>query len=116
MAEQFETGLRGYSSGGRLNTKHRWDPDDIIDTADRLEMTVFSGDVVYGGSDTCEVTLRGASKFKPAADEKLLWSLKDSDGGKARSGEIVVSDKGFCILPAVLFSKPARLVLQRAAK
>jgi hypothetical protein len=116
ITEQFETGRRGYASGGRLNTKHRWDPEDIVDTAERLELTIFSANVVYAGNDTCEVTVRNARVFKPAAGERIAWSLEGDPKNNRKSGEVVVSDEGFIILPAVLFSVPARLVLTRVAK
>jgi hypothetical protein len=116
VTDQFETGRRGYASGGRLNTKHRWEPDDIVDTTERLELTIFSGSVVYAGSDTCEVTVRNAQAFKPAVGEKVVWSLQGAQKNSIKAGETVVSDDGCVTLPAVLFSAPARLKLERAAK
>lgn len=116
MAEQFETGKRGYSSGARLNTKHRWEPEDIVDTPERLEMTTFSAAVVYAGGDTCEVVLRNARCFKPAPGEKVAWSLRGLDRSKGESGEVVVGEEGWVILPAVHFGPPARLTLERKAK
>jgi hypothetical protein len=114
LAEQFETGLRGYSSGGRLNTKHRWDPDNIIDAADRLEMTIFSGKVAYAGRDTCEVAVRNTQAFKPAPGERIAWSLEDAGQKTISHGEVVVDESGVIVLPAILFGSPARLVLERA--
>ena len=48
MTDQFETGKRGYASGARLNTKPRWEPEDIVDTAERLEMTLGEDKTVGG--------------------------------------------------------------------
>ena len=113
MTEQFETGKRGYSSGARLNTKHRWGPDEIVDAPERLEMTIFSAAVVYAGNDTCEVTLRGARAFKPAVGEKVRWLLRGQERSKTESGEVVVGDDGWVVLPAIHFGAPGRLILER---
>ena len=116
MTEQFETGKRGYSSGGRLNTKPRWEPEDIVDTPERLEMTLFSANVVYAGNDTCEVTLRGTRLFKPAPGENVRWSVRPLQSGRTDSGDVVVGDEGWVILPAVHFGAATRLILERTAR
>jgi len=116
MTEQFETGKRGYSSGGRLNTKPRWEPEDIVDTPERLEMTLFSANVVYAGNDTCEVTLRGTRLFKPAPGENVRWSVRPLQSGRIDSGDVVVGDEGWVILPAVHFGAATRLILERTAR
>jgi hypothetical protein len=117
---QFLTGKRGYTSGDRFNTKPRWMPDDIVDTPERLEMTLFSGKVVYAGSETTETTIRNAQHFKPAPGEKLVWSLTALDGKQKSSvrqafqpDAITVDPHGLITIPKLTFGAPARLVIQR---
>jgi len=118
MQEQFETGKRGYFGGGRLNTKPRWEPEDIVDTPERLEMTIFAArNVAYAGGEACDTTLRNAQKFKPKAGEKITWSVSDPQKGKKiKSGETVVGEDGLVRIPAVPFGETARLALERAAQ
>ena len=114
--KHFETGERGYSSGGRLNTRPRWDPETIVDEADRLEMTIFSARrVVYAGRVTCDVVIRNTRGLRPRPGEKLSWTVASTEGRKQpQRGETTVDDSGLIRLAGVEFGEPARLIVRRA--
>jgi len=114
----FLTGKRGYGGGSRLNTRPRWDPEAIVDRADRLEMTIFRAlKVSYTGAVTAETTVRSARRFKPRPGETVIWSVTDlKTGTKRQGGEITVGRTGLAVIPDLTFAAPARLVLQRAPK
>jgi len=114
----FLTGKRGYGGGSRLNTRPRWDPEAIVDRADRLEMTIFRAiKVSYAGAVTAETTVRNARRFKPRPREIVIWSVTDLKSGKKRQGgEVTVGRTGLVVIPDLTFAAPARLVLQRASK
>ena len=109
---------RGYGSGGRACVRPRWNPEDIMDTPERLEMTIYSARTIsYRGSITVETTIRNARNFKPAAGEKLTWSLTPLDKAsrvKPQGGQIAATDRGMIIIEQLRFSAPARLVVVRA--
>ena len=111
----FATGRRGYGSGGRLCTRPRWHPDDIVDTEDRLEMTVYSARTVsYAGSVRCDVTVRNTQKFSPQPGEKIVWKVTPADGGpETQSGQVTVGRDRRVTVPGVAFGRPARLVVER---
>jgi len=115
---QFVTGKRGYGAGSRLNTRPRWDPEDVVDRPDRLEMTIYAARrVTYAGRLTCDVTVRNAQRFRPKPGERLSWTLTDRKTNKQRqSGEATVDKHGRIVLTDVEFSQPARLVIRREAK
>ncbi|MEE8450320.1 MAG: hypothetical protein V3R99_00345 [Thermoguttaceae bacterium] len=113
-AGQFTTGKRGYGSGGRLNTRPRWDPEDIVDTENRLEMTIYSArKVTYAGSVDCDVTVRNTQKFQPEAGEEVAWKVVPVKQGQQQEGRITTGKDGLIVLPGVRFADPARLILQR---
>ena len=112
----FATGKRGYSSGGRLNTQPRWDPETIVDAADRLEMTVYTArQVVYAGRVRCDVAVRNTSTFRPKPGAKLLWTVTDLKTRKPRQqGETTVGADGLVRIADLQFDAPARLVVRPA--
>ena len=105
---------RGYNSGSRFNTKPRWRPDDLVDTPEKLEMTIFAGNVAYAGAETTEVTIRNCQQFKPAAGAKLTWKLVGAKDAKLTGGEMVVNEAGMIVIPQLTFGAPARLVVEKA--
>lgn len=113
--KHFDTGERGYSSGGRLNTRPRWHPEDIVDEPDRLEMTVYCARrVVYAGRVTCDVAVRNTARFRPKPGEKLVWTAPDPrDKRKTIQGEATVDPDGHILLEGLTFGDPARLVIRR---
>lgn len=111
---QFTTGKRGYGGGSRLNTRPRWDPEDIVDSEERLEMTIFSArNVTYAGTAVCDVTVRNTRKFRPKPGEKVAWKVVPEKQGQQQSGEITIGGDGLIVLPEVIFGAPARLTLER---
>jgi hypothetical protein len=118
MDKHFFTGLRGYSSGCRLNNRVRWESETIVDTAGRLEMTIYSDRTVsYAGTSVCETTVRNARQFKPAAGKKLTWTLTAVQGGRRLAGgEITVGKDGRIVIPELAFGQPARLLIRRASE
>jgi hypothetical protein len=108
FAAQFFTGKRGYGGGSRVNDRNRWEPDTIVDTPEKLEMTFYSARVSYAGNVTAATAVRNAQKFKPGPGEKLTWKA-----GKA-GGEITVGKDGLILIPRLTFvRKPTRLVITR---
>jgi len=117
VEKHFLTGDRGYGGGGRLNDRVRWESESIVDTADRLEFTVFSDRTVsYAGTGVFETTVRNAAAFCPAAGEKLTWTLTElaGQGKQLGGGEFTVDGDGRIVLESVTFGPPARLVIRRA--
>jgi hypothetical protein len=115
--KHFATGERGYSSGGRLNTRPRWHPEDIVDAPDRLEMTIYTAkQVVYAGRVVCDVVLRNTHSFRPKPGEKLLWAVTESGKKERQSGETAADASGLIPIPGLQFAEPARLVVRRAAE
>jgi len=113
--KHFDTGERGYSSGGRLNTQPRWDPEDIVDEPDRLEMAFYSAQrVVYAGRVTCDVAVRNAQKFRPKPGEKLLWTAPDPrEKRKTLQGEATVDNDGRILIQGLTFGEPGKLIIRR---
>jgi hypothetical protein len=114
--KQFDKGKRGYGGGSRLNTRPRWHPDDIVDEPDRLEITIYAGRrVVYGGNVTCDVWIRNMQKFRPRPGQSLTWVVTDVQTKKPRQqGQTAVDEHGLIPIPALQFSRPARLLIRRA--
>jgi len=116
FAKHFETGERGYGSGGRLNTQPRWDSEDVVDEPDRLEITICTAKrVVYAGRVTCDVAVRNTQKFRPPPGEKLAWTAPDpQEKRKTQQGEAQVDEQGRILIKGLQFGEPGRLVIRRA--
>jgi len=114
--QQFETGQRGYADGGRLATRPRWDSEDVVDEADRLELTICCArHVVYAGKVTCDVAVRNTQKFHPKPRERLIWTAPDpKEKRKQIQGEATVDGNGHILIQDLQFNEPARLVIRRA--
>jgi len=113
---QFATGKRGYGGGSRLNTRPRWDSEDVVDTPERLEMTIYCARrVVYAGRVTCDVVVRNAAKFRPKPGERLAWTAPDPrDKRKQTRGQATVDEHGHVRIEGLQFGEPGRLIVQRA--
>ncbi len=101
--DRWTKGALGYWSGGEINTGLGWDVNDIVDTGDRLEVTVTGG----GG----ELAVRNAQAFKLAAGEKVRWELR-SQGRPTTSGEAAADENGLLVLSGV---GRGRLIVTRGA-
>ncbi len=81
-SDRWQKASMGYWGGGAINTGTSWKIDDIVDTADRLEVTASAGG---------DVTIRNAQAFKLKAGEKVRWRVKtgrrDEPGGQAAADE-----------------------------
>ena len=87
----------------------RWESETIVDTPEKLEMTIYSARVTYAGTVSAKTAVRNAQKFKPGPGEKLTWKAG------AAGGEITVGKDGLILIPKLTFSgKPTRLVITRA--
>ncbi|HUT32787.1 MAG TPA: hypothetical protein VNE39_04865 [Planctomycetota bacterium] len=113
--KHFDTGQRGYSSGGRLNTRPRWGTEDIVDESDRLEMTIYCARrVVYAGRVTCDVAVRNTQKFRPKPGEKLAWTAPDPrESRKTIQGEATVDEDGHILIPGLTFGESGKLIIRR---
>ena len=103
-AGAFRQGKMKYT---RLNLGYRWKSDDVVDTADRAEVTIWSG----GGrraAPKADVTLRRAQKFKPKPGQTVTWKLG------SKGGEATVGKDGVLTIRAVpMPTAPTRLVVTR---
>jgi len=101
-AAGFRAGQMKYT---RLNLGYRWKSDDVIDAADRAELTIWSG----GGrraAPQADITLRRAQKFKPKPGDVCTWKL----GGKG--GEVTVGKDGLLTIRNVpMPTTPTKLVV-----
>jgi len=93
----------GYWNGGEIFTGLGWNGDDIVDTPDRLEVTVTGS----GGT----IAVRNRQAFKPAPDTKVRWEVTGSGQRDNARGEVTVDAQGRLIISGVT---RGRLVLTLA--
>jgi len=105
--KNFFTGTRGYGSGSRLNNRIRWESETIVDTPEKIEMTIYSEPrISYAGSVTAATAVRNVQQFKPKPGETLAWKA-----GK-QAGRITVGNDGLIVIQKLTFSRaPARLTI-----
>jgi len=91
---------------GQINSFLYWQTKDIIDEAQRWEMTV--GLIVKAPKDTCtvDITPRRCQKFKPKPGEKVKWTNTGLSGNRAvQSGEATADKWGLVTLEKVAVAK-----------
>jgi pimeloyl-ACP methyl ester carboxylesterase len=99
---------------GQVNLYLFWDTGDVVDRADRWEMTV--GLVDRAPQDHCKVSItpRRLQAFKPDRGQKLHWSNTPAGSDKAiQSGEVTADDNGLATLPQVIVSKEKNRITVR---
>jgi hypothetical protein len=108
-----------------VNLAYRWKTDDIVDTAERAEITLLRQGQGERGDETTDVTLRRCQKFKVASGKKCRWEVKDLDGkplkaagarpgvaSPATEGDVTVDKDGLLTVPGVPISdKGVRLMV-----
>ena len=91
---------------GQVNLYLFWETRDVVDQADRWEMTV--GLVNKAPQDSCTVciTPRRLQKLKPQPGEKFRWTNTPSGAEKpSQSGQLAADEHGLVTLPKVQVSK-----------
>jgi len=80
---------------GQYNAFLRWRTDDVIDTPDRWEMTVFLTDDAPKDECTVDLTPRRCQRFKPRPGERFTWTVTAPDDGREiASGEAAADELG----------------------
>ncbi len=81
-----------YSSGGSINSGLHWDPQTVLDTADRIQVRGR-----FGGA----VTLRSARLFRPEPGEEVSWVLEIGPHRERREGRAQADAHGLVTVPGV---------------
>jgi hypothetical protein len=93
----------GYWSGGEIFTGLGWKADDVMDTPERLEVTITGGGGAYA--------IRNRQAFRPASGTKVRWELIGSGQRDNPKGEVTVDALGRLTIPGL---NRGRLVLTLA--
>ena len=91
---------------GQVNLYLFWKTDDVVDRADRWEMTV--GLVEQAPKDECtvDITPRRLQQLRVGPGERVRWTSTPADGGgEAQSGEATADTLGLVTLEKVRVGK-----------
>jgi hypothetical protein len=92
---------------GQFHLNYRWRTDDLVDRADRCEVTVFHKKT-YGRGDppTADVTIRRLSRFKVQPGKTYKWTVVPvGSTTPSGSGLLTVGADGLLTVPAVPVSQ-----------
>lgn len=98
--DRWTKGMLGYWGGGEINTGLGWDVDDIVDTRQRLEVTITGS----GG----RMAFRNARQFTLVGGEKVRW--EQGSGRDKTGGQATADANGLLIIDGL---KRGRLVVMR---
>jgi pimeloyl-ACP methyl ester carboxylesterase len=91
---------------GQVNLYLFWDTGDVVDRADRWEMTVGLVDKAPQDRSTVSITPRRLQLLKPQPGEKFRWTNTPAGADKAiQSGQVTADEYGLVTLPEVIVSK-----------
>jgi len=98
---------------GQRNLYLRWDTDDIVDEADRYEITVYLIESAPEDECTVDMTPRRCRKFKPGPRTRLKWTSSPRSPsaagrgarGQVQSGEVTADRWGLVTLERVKVGK-----------
>jgi pimeloyl-ACP methyl ester carboxylesterase len=91
---------------GQSNLYLFWDTEDVVDRAERWEMTV--GLVAQAPKDTCtvDITPRRVQRFRPPPGSEVTWTNTSvADPADVQSGRATVDALGLITLPQVRIAK-----------
>ena len=98
---------------GQINQFLYWETKDIVDTADKWEMTVALNDQAPKPECTVDVTPRRLQQLKAKAGDVFNWT-NASDGKEIQSGTVTADKWGLITLEKVIVSQSKnRLVISR---
>ena len=101
---------------GQVNLYLFWETGDVVDRADRWEMTVGLVDKAPKDLCTVSITPRRLQKLKPQQGKRFYWTNKPLGSEKAvQSGEVVADDCRLLTIPQVTVTKGKnRIVVWKA--
>ena len=87
---------------GQINGYLFWEPADVVDEAERWEMTIFVAKDCGDDACTVDVTPRHCRAFRPKPDDRFKWTNTSLADGKAiQTGELT-ADKWGLVTPQKL--------------
>ena len=90
-----------------LNMDFGWSSDDIVDTPDRTELTLYR-DPGKRGETAADITLQRAQRFRPNPGETCRWQFGE------KQGAVTVGEDGLLTIPKIAIpTQPTRLVVVR---
>jgi len=91
---------------GQINGFLFWDPADVVDEADKWEMTVFLTPDCFADACTVDVTPRRCRAFKPAPGDRFAWTNTSlADGKPLQTGQATADKWGLLTLPDLAIGK-----------
>jgi len=100
---------------GQYNAYLRWRTDDVVDTPQRWEMTVYLADNAPKDECTVDLTPRRCQQFKPRPGQRLRWTNRSAeDGREIASGEVAADQWGLITVPKLAVGKVGRRIAIRA--
>lgn len=91
---------------GQINGYLLWEYDDLVDTQDRWEMTLYLLDACPEESCTVDLTPRHCRQFRPRPGEKLRWQNTSlADNRVVQSGEVAADRWGLVTIENLVVGK-----------
>lgn len=90
---------------GQVNLYLFWETKDLVDRADRWEMTVGLIAKAPRGECSVDLTPRRVQQFKPRPGETVKWINRSADGQVVQSGEAKADALGLVTLEQIRVSK-----------
>ena len=101
--------------GGGINLYQLWEPETMVDEADRWEITLFLRKDCPRDDCTTDLTPRRCRKFKAEPGQAFAWSSASPEGGdKLQSGAAAADRHGLVTIKGLVVAKaPRRIALRR---
>lgn len=97
---------------GHINVYLRWEPDTIVDRADRWEMSLYLVSGAPQESCTAHITPRRVQAFRPAPGTQIAWRNLTRGGELLQAGTVAVDRWGLITVPTVrILKRGSRLQL-----
>lgn len=99
---------------GQVNQWLFWEDHSLVDTPDRLEITVALMDKAPQSSCTVDITPRRVQQFKGAPGSVVYWKNSGINGRVVQSGQAFVDNHGLITLEKVTVSRQKnRLIISK---
>jgi len=95
------------ADSGQLNRFFRWNTETVVDTAARVELSVWLIAAAPSETATVDLTFRRLQQLSPSPGAQCAWENRDGSGTLLQQGTITADSEGLVTVPGLSVRKGA---------
>jgi len=95
------------ADSGQLNRFFRWNTETVVDTAARVELSVWLIAAAPSETASVDLTFRRLQQLSPSPGAQCAWENRDGSGTLLQQGTITADSEGLVTVPGLSVRKGA---------